>query len=149
MAHALKKSLQSPFVMAYFIRPRQSLAIFKLTQPIKKGPSSIAFDRFFQIATLQIKTLLSDQAKKLTSLRKLLNFYLTLKEEKLKYVDNIVVLIPKYFNLCLSSKTFRLQSEVAIHKLVVMSPSRLGLGSARDLFPLSWKSKIGRNELKI
>ena len=32
----------------------------------QKGPSSIAFDRFFQIATLQIKTFLSDKAKKLT-----------------------------------------------------------------------------------
>ena len=34
----------------------------------QKGPSSIAFDRFFQIATLQIKTFLSDKAKKLTQL---------------------------------------------------------------------------------
>ena len=37
----------------------------------QKGPSSIAFDRFFQIATLQIKTFLSDKARKLTFLAKI------------------------------------------------------------------------------
>ena len=46
----------------------------------QKGPSSIAFDRFFfQIATLQIKTFLSDKARKLTFLAKIVELLINSK----------------------------------------------------------------------